>query len=292
MKQLLILSGKGGTGKTTVAGALIAMSGGHAFADCDVDAPNLHLLMPGLPVPEKSDYYGLEKASIDPEICTRCGLCGQHCAFGAIRDFTVGEFECEGCGVCAEICPVQAITLRKYASGNLMLYRNGERIFSTAQLWMGAGASGRLVTAVKQRLAQEAPAAELAIIDGSPGIGCPVIASVSGANFVLLVAEPTVSGIHDLQRIVETVKRFGVACAVCVNKFDVDMRATEEIERRCESWSVPAVGRIPYDPAVVEAVNACCSIAEYPDSPAAKAIAGIWDTIRCSLTGINGTQKA
>ena len=279
MKQLLILSGKGGTGKTTVASAFIELSKGKAFADCDVDAPNLHLVMSQLSEPVKTDYYGFGKAVIDQEKCIRCGLCEENCNFGAIKDFSIGEFECEGCGVCVEICPVQAITMQEHVSGDMMFYKNDGRVFSTAQLKMGSGASGKLVTAVKQQLTQEAPDSKLAIIDGSPGIGCPVIASISGVDFVLIVAEPTISGMHDMKRIIETSKHFGVSCAVCINKFDVNEDTANEIESYCNGLSVPVIGRIPYDGTVVKAVNRCQSIACYPDSPAGKAIASVWDNI-------------
>ena len=279
MKQLLILSGKGGTGKTTVASAFIELSKGKAFADCDVDAPNLHLVMSQLSEPVKTDYYGFGKAVIDQEKCIRCGLCEENCNFGAIKDFSIGEFECEGCGVCVEICPVKAITMQEHVSGDMMFYKNDGRVFSTAQLKMGSGASGKLVTAVKQQLTQEAPDSTLAIIDGSPGIGCPVIASISGVDFVLIVAEPTISGMHDMKRIIETSKHFGVSCAVCINKFDVNEDTANEIESYCNGLSVPVIGRIPYDGTVVKAVNRCQSIACYPDSPAGKAIASVWDNI-------------
>lgn len=279
MKQLLILSGKGGTGKTTVASAFISMSKGRAFADCDVDAPNLHLAISQLSEPVKTDYYGFGKAMIDQEKCIRCGLCEENCSFGAIKDFSIGEFECEGCGVCVDICPVQAITMQDHVSGDMMLYKNYERVFSTAQLKMGSGASGKLVTAVKQQLIQEASDSDLAIIDGSPGIGCPVIASINGVNFVLIVAEPTISGMHDMKRIIETSKHFGVHCAVCINKYDVNPDAANEIESYCNGLSIPVVGRIPYDETVVKAVNNCQSIASYPQSPAGKAIKLVWDKI-------------
>jgi len=279
VKQLLILSGKGGTGKTTVASAFIELSKGKAFADCDVDAPNLHLVMSQLSEPVKTDYYGFGKAVIDQEKCIRCGLCEKNCNFGAIKDFSIGEFECEGCGVCVEICPVQAITMQEHVSGDMMLYKNDGRVFSTAQLKMGSGSSGKLVTAVKQQLTQEAPDSKLAIIDGSPGIGCPVIASISGVDFVLIVSEPTISGMHDMKRIIETSKHFGVSCAVCINKFDVNEDTANEIESYCNGLSVPVIGRIPYDGTVVKAVNNCQSIATYPESPAGKAIKAIWDKI-------------
>ena len=144
MKQLLILSGKGGTGKTTVASALIALSQSSSFADCDVDAPNLHLVVSQMLESKTMDYYGFGKAVIDTAKCVRCGLCEGKCRFGAIKNFTVGVFECEGCGVCEEVCPVQAITMRDHVSGKLMLYKNDQRVFSTAQLRMGSGASGKL----------------------------------------------------------------------------------------------------------------------------------------------------
>lgn len=279
MKQLLILSGKGGTGKTTVASAFIELSRGKACADCDVDAPNLHLVMSGLPEPVKTDYYGFGKAHIDPDRCIGCGLCREHCAFGAISDCSVGEFECEGCGVCAELCPVHAITMQDHISGDMMLYRDAQRVFSTAQLRMGSGASGKLVTAVKQQLLQNTETAELAVIDGSPGIGCPVIASISGVDFILIVAEPTISGMHDMKRIMETARHFGVRCAVCINKHDVNADAAAEIEAYCAGLTVPVVGRIPFDGMVVQAVNLCRSIACYPDSPAGRAISSIWEKI-------------
>ena len=166
MKQLLILSGKGGTGKTTVAAAFIALEGARAFADCDVDAPNLHLVMQNLPPCEKFDYYGFGKAKIDPEKCINCGLCEKNCAFDAISNFTVGVFECEGCGVCAEICPVGAVTMQEVVSGDLMLYKDAQRVFSTARLQMGSGASGKLVSAVKKQLIEHSPSdVSLAVIE-------------------------------------------------------------------------------------------------------------------------------
>ena len=232
-----------------------------------------------MPEPEREDYYGFGKAVIDQEKCVRCGLCEENCNFGAIKDFTIGEFECEGCGVCAEICPVQAIAMQNHVSGKMMLYKNDGRVFSTAQLKMGSGASGKLVTAVKQQLKQEAPYTELAIIDGSPGIGCPVIASINGVDFILIVAEPTLSGMHDMKRIIETSKHFGVDCAVCINKYDVNADAADEIESYCEGLTIPVIGRVPYDETVVKAVNNCQSIAAYPDSLAGKAIMSIWDRV-------------
>lgn len=208
--RIAVLSGKGGTGKTLVSVNLDCAAEKAVYADCDVDAPNLHLVMPWLSEPTRKDYQGFGKATIDQAKCIRCGFCEENCAFGALKDFSVSEFECEGCGVCVQIYPVQAISTRDHVSGQLMLYRNGETIFSTAQLKMGSGASGKLVTAVKRQLTQEAINADLAIIDGSPGIGCPVIASISGVDFVLIVAEPTVSGMHDMKELSKCQNAFGL----------------------------------------------------------------------------------
>ena len=276
MKQLLILSGKGGTGKTTISGAFIELSRSPAFADCDVDAPNLHLLVSQMANPTKTDYYGFGKAKINDSKCIHCGYCEEICRFGAISDGMVDIYECEGCGVCAKTCPVHAITISDYSSGSLMLYKHDSKVFSTAQLKMGSGASGKLVTAVKKQLLNEAADVDFIIIDGSPGIGCPVIASISGADIVLIIAEPTISAIHDIKRIIDTVRYFGVTCLVCINKFDINTDNAKEIENYCINLKIPIIGKIPFDKTVIRAVNQCKSIACYPHSPAGKAIASMW----------------
>jgi MinD superfamily P-loop ATPase len=259
MKQLLILSGKGGTGKTTVAGAFIRLSGASAYADCDVDAPNLHLLMSQSTAPERRDYYGLPKARINPELCRYCSRCRTNCRFDAIRvtdsAFKVDPYACEGCGVCQALCPAGAVTMVPAAAGETMLYRDENIVFSTAKLKMGSGTTGKLVAEVKKNLIQAAPEAAFAVIDGSPGIGCPVIASMSGAHLALIVAEPSVSGIGDMERILKTAQTFGVRTAVCVNKYDVSPENTGKIEAYCGENDLPFVGRIPYDIEAVRAVN-------------------------------------
>ena len=257
MKQLLILSGKGGTGKTTVAAAFIKLAKAPAYADCDVDAPNLHLVLSHLNPPVKMNYEGLPKAWIDPSRCIRCGQCKVHCRFDAIMaspDYRVEPFSCEGCGVCEAVCPAGAIEMKTDIAGELMLYRN-EKIFSTARLKMGSGTSGKLVSAVKRQLTEAASGAEFAIIDGSPGIGCPVIASLSGAHLVLIVAEPSVSGISDLDRVIRAARSFAVKIAVCVNKADTNPKKTKEIEEYSRVENLDYVGEIPYDPAAIRAVN-------------------------------------
>ncbi len=279
MKQLLILSGKGGTGKTTIAGAFIELSGCNAYADCDVDAPNLDLILKQDVKPVKTDYFGFQKAVIDDLKCIKCGLCESSCHFRAIKNCKINVMECEGCGVCFEICPEKAISMVDYSSGSLLLYKGSQSVFSTAQLKTGSGASGKLVSAVKKQLVKEAGREHLVIIDGSPGTGCPVIASISGADMVLVVAEPSVSGIHDMKRIIETVGKFNAGCTVCINKFDINTDKTKEIEEYCRSLEIPVAGRIPFDKTVIKAVNESKSIVSYPDSCAAKAIAAMWEKL-------------
>ena len=278
MKQLLILSGKGGTGKTTIAGAFIRLADAKAYADCDVDAPNLHLVMSQPYEPKRTDYYGLPKAEIDQEACIQCGLCKQHCRFEAIlRDdtYTVDYYACEGCGVCKAICPVGAVTLKPAVAGELMLYAD-DAVFSTAQLKMGSGTSGMLVTEVKKQLKTAANDAELAIIDGSPGIGCPVIASLSGVDMVLIVAEPSISGISDMERIIKTAEVFQTKIAVCINKYDTNLENTEKIESFCQKSKLPFAGSIPYDPDAVKAINDGKSIADV-DCASGRATRDVFD---------------
>lgn len=287
MRQLLILSGKGGTGKTTVAGAFIDLSKAKAYADCDVDAPNLHLISHPSSPPARADYFGMPKAHIDPDQCLGCGACLSHCRFDAIEDgppFRVKPFACEGCGVCAAVCPAGAVSMEPAVAGELALYRDETCVFSTAKLAMGSGTSGKLVTEVKKRMASAAENAELAVIDGSPGIGCPVIASISGVDMVLIVAEPSISGISDMERIVKTAETFRTKTAVCINKADVNPAKTEEIRKFCRKNGIPFAGAIPFDGKAVNAVNSGKSIAEL-DCPSGRAVRNVYGEVMTLLLG-------
>ena len=278
MKRLLILSGKGGTGKTTTAAAFIRFSQAKAFADCDVDAPNLHLVSTLSEDPEKTVFLGGEKAVIHLEKCTGCGLCMENCRFGAIEDrgdcFRVNPISCEGCGVCSYVCPARAVELLPDQAGTQFLYR-GDRVFSTARLKMGRGNSGKLVTNVKMAMLKNAPECQLAVVDGSPGIGCPVIASISGMDLVLIVAEPSKSGLSDLSRLVKAAGTLQTKLAVCVNKWDVSPENTEEIEIFCRERDIPFLGTVPYDAEASAAINQGLSLADV-DCPARNALYQIY----------------
>lgn len=256
MKQILVLSGKGGTGKTTVASAFIEISNARAYADCDVEAPNLHLLNQSLNKKSKP-YYGMPKAFIDQEKCIQCGLCKTNCRFDSIDfdgQYRVNLYACEGCSVCKLVCPTNAIEMQESKDGETTIYRD-KNIFSTAELNMGSGNSGKLVTEVKTQLKDNLTDEPLVIIDGSPGIGCPVIASISGVDLVLIVAEPSVSGISDMDRIIQTAQKFRIKTAVCVNKYDTNILLSRKIEKHIKDLKIDFIGMIPYDEKVVELIN-------------------------------------
>ena len=280
MKQLVILSGKGGTGKTTVASSFIRLLDAKLYADCDVDAPNLHLLYKGN-LDKETDFYGLPKATIDISKCIGCGKCQKYCKFDAIKNdkgFKIEPLDCEGCGVCELVCPSGAISLSTAKAGDLRLFKNENRVFSTAELKMGNGTSGKLVTEVKKQLRNNALTDGIAVIDGSPGIGCPVIATLSGADAVLIVAEPSLSGISDMKRIVGTANGFGVKIFVCVNKYDINTSNADKIEQFCNENNLEFVGKIPYDKEAVTLVNNGKTIVE-KDCKSGRAVKDIFDKV-------------
>ncbi len=285
MRNITILSGKGGTGKTTITASLAVLSSEAVLADCDVDASNLHLLLKP-EVKETIEFKGLNLAVIDPEKCIQCGLCEEKCRFDAIHDFVVDSIHCEGCKVCVQTCPVQAIDFVERVCGHAYISETRYGPMSHARLIPGMENSGKLVTLVRQnakKLAEEG-GHELVLVDGPPGIGCPVIASLADIDNGLVVVEPTLSGIHDLERALALLEHFKVEPLVCVNKKDLNEENTEAIERFCSKREVEVVGLVPFDPVVTEAMVAGRPVVDYaPDSPSSRAIGEMWETVKSHL---------
>jgi MinD superfamily P-loop ATPase len=276
--QLTVLSGKGGTGKTTVTASLLYLAGGAVAADCDVDAPNLHLLLDPTPV-SREPFEGGMVARIDSEKCTRCTTCEESCPFGAIKDLMVDPFSCEGCGVCELLCPDGAARLISETTGEVFVSETRFGPLAHALLRPGGEASGKLVTRVKEvatRLAGER-GLDLLIVDGSPGIGCPVIASVAGSDLILAVAEPTLSGLWGLERVHGVASHFGVTLAVCINKADINTEIAEQIHRYCSESQLQVLGEIPFDEEVNQATMNGEVLVELYDGPAASALKFLWE---------------
>lgn len=289
MKQWVVLSGKGGTGKTSVTAALAHLAAQEhrlVLADTDVDAANLGVLLSPA-IQERHAFTGSQAAEIDLGRCTGCGVCEEVCRFGAIAategTYAVDLLACEGCAACRYACPAEAIRMAEQPTGEW--FRSSTRLgpLFHARLFAGQENSGKLVAQVKQtaRYVATKEGAGLLLVDGPPGIGCPVIASVTGADLALLVVEPSVSGVHDLKRILGTVRHFGVQPAVCVNKADINPTRTAEVRAICAAEGVPVVGTIPFDTVVTEAmVNRRPVTAYRPESPVSEAIGGLWRALR------------
>lgn len=284
MKEVLIISGKGGTGKTSVAGSLAVLSKNKIMVDCDVDAANLHLLLKPVVV-EKKPFYGMSKAVIRKEKCLKCDLCVQLCEFGAIRGYKVNLLYCEGCTLCSHICPCGAIDMVDHEAGHLFVSRTRYGDLVHARLEIAEGNSGKLVAEIRKKARElaEKKRAELVISDGPPGIGCPVIACMSGVDLALVVTEPSLSGRHDLERVVGLAGHFQVNVAVCINKCDLSPQNAKRIKNYCEAKDIPVIGEIPYDNEVVYAVKLGIPVVQHFQGPASKAMANMWERLVCEL---------
>ena len=280
MKELVIVSGKGGTGKTSLTAAFSSLAGRHILCDADVDAADLHLLL-APEVSERHEFMGGGKAVIDPERCSRCGQCRDLCRFAAIEgEFSVDPIACEGCGVCVDLCPAGAIDFPIQKCGEWFVSdtRNGSMVH--ARLGIAEENSGKLVSCIRRearRLAEEQDL-EIIITDGPPGIGCPVIASLTGASQILVVTEPTVSGEHDLERVLSLARHFQIPAAICVNKFDINEEMTKRIEDRAVSAGATIAGRIRYDASVTRAQIQKKAVVEL-DTPGAADMKQLWKNI-------------
>jgi len=287
MKQITVLSGKGGTGKTTITASFAVLAKRAVVADCDVDAPDLHMLLHP-EIIETQEFKGSKLAFIDEAKCMRCGLCREKCKFNAITEnFAIDPLSCEGCGVCTIVCPTNAITLTERVSGHAYISKTKYGFMAHAMLSPSEANSGKLVTLVRQnaKVLAEKEKTNLIIIDGPPGIGCPVIASVTGVDAGLVVTEPTMSGIHDLKRALQLLEHFNVQPFICVNMYDINKDNTEKIESFCKENGIEVIGKIPFNPVVTEAMVNGKTIIEYsPRSNVAKEIEGIWEKLSALIS--------
>jgi MinD superfamily P-loop ATPase len=284
MKEIVILSGKGGTGKTTMVGSFAALAKRKVLADCDVDAADLHLLL-SPSEKQKSEFWSGQVAQINEDICTECGLCQDICRFDAIKDFRVDPVSCEGCGFCSHICPVEAITMKENMSGYWFVSDTKYGPLVHARLGIAQENSGKLVAAVRQQAKRIAEESDLSYIisDGPPGIGCPVISSLSGVSLALLVTEPTLSGMHDLERVLGVCRHFGVPALVCINKYDLNEENTQQIESSCLNQGVKVAGKISYDDVITKSIIEGIPVVEYSDGKVARQIERMWGTISAIL---------
>lgn len=282
MKELVVISGKGGTGKTSLMAAFASLAENKALCDADVDAADLHLLLDP-EIKERHDFQGGSIAVVDPDRCTECGLCRDLCRFDAIREgFKVDAIDCEGCGVCVDFCPEEAIDFPVKTCGEWFISDTRFGPMVHARLGIAEENSGKLVTVVRQAAKKlaEKNTLNLLLTDGPPGIGCPVIASVGGATALLIVAEPTVSGLHDVGRVAQLAAHFKVPSMVCVNKFDLNPEQTQAIEKLAEEKKMALVGRIPFDPVFTQSMVQGKTIFETEtESNIGEAVRQVWKNI-------------
>lgn len=285
MKELVIISGKGGAGKTSITASLVALAGKSVIVDADVDAADMHLVLP----PRETSHYSFEAgfgAVMDASRCTGCGYCREICQFSAINsNYEIDPILCEGCGVCAHFCPAEAISMERKTCGNWFVSKTSYGTMMHARLFPGEESSGLLVSRLRQEARSEAEKSGigLCITDGPPGIGCPVIASITGADLVLAVAEPTISGIHDVKRVKELAGYFKIPVVLCINKSGLNPEMENEFKKWAAMNSVPVAGEIPYDRSVTDAMIAGRTIIEHSDSKPSRALRLLWDDLKVRL---------
>jgi MinD superfamily P-loop ATPase len=282
VKQIVVISGKGGTGKTVITGAFAALARNKVMADCDVDAADLHLLLKPK-IKERHDFKSGLSAIIDKKACIECGKCVSICRFSAIsNDYVVDPIACEGCAFCSHVCPVGAIKMEECLAGEWFISETRFGPLVHAKLGIAEENSGKLVSLVRKQAKDLAKKnnCDWVIIDGAPGIGCPVIASLSGIDYAVVVTEPTLSGLHDASRVIEVTKHFKVKPAMVINKHDLNCEVTKRIEEYCQKKDIPLLGKVSFDKAVVEAMVEGKTIIEYQDSLAKEEVKRIWANLQ------------
>ncbi len=290
-KELVVISGKGGTGKTSIVASFAALADKVVLADCDVDAADLHLVLDPKVVRRES-FSGGKRARIKPGHCTACGKCEELCRFDAIyfdgpgngrvdKTFRIDPIACEGCGVCAWFCAEKAIEFVPAVNGEWYVSETRHGPMVHAKLGIAEENSGKLVTTVRQEAGKlaEQRGIDLVLIDGSPGIGCPVIASITGADFVLIVTEPTLSGLHDLGRVADVAKHFKIPGMVCINKWDINPDVASEIERQTIERGLSVAGRVRYDRAVTDAQVRKQAVVEFQQDGCTEDIRDLWTKV-------------
>ncbi len=299
MKEIIVISGKGGTGKTSIVASFAALAKNAVLADCDVDAADLHLILQP-DVKQTHDFSGGKQASVITEKCIGCGRCEEVCNFDAVlfngpanelaqRTYTIDPAACEGCKVCVEFCPVNAVEFKDAVNGQWFISDTRFGPMVHARLGIAEENSGKLVSLIRKETKHIAAEQNknLVIVDGSPGIGCPVIASITGADLVLVVAEPTLSGLHDLNRVVELTEHFKIPTAICINKYDINPKIAGMIEKKADEKNLKVIGKIPYDTEVTKAQLAAKSVVEYSNNQTKKQIVLLWQI----LLNMLDTQK-
>jgi MinD superfamily P-loop ATPase len=280
MQEVVVLSGKGGTGKTSIVGSFAALSHSKVLVDCDVDAADLHLILQPT-YQDDNEFWSGQTAMIDENKCKKCGLCAGYCRFAAIKGFRVDPISCEGCGFCANLCPVEAITMENNLAGHWFVSNTLYGYLVHAKLGTAQENSGKLVATVRKeaRRIAEKDNLDYIISDGPPGIGCPVISSLSGTNLAVLVTEPTLSGIHDLERVLEVCRHFEVPPLVCINKYDLNEENTLSIESYCRDEGVEVAARIPFDNVVTEAMIKGLPVVEFSNGKVSQEIKKLWSRV-------------
>jgi len=285
MKQIVVISGKGGTGKTVITGAFAALAKNKVMADCDVDAADLHLLLQP-DIKQRHEFRSGKTARIDKKLCKKCSKCFSVCRFDAINDdLTIDPVSCEGCGFCSFVCPEHAIKMEENVSGEWFISNTRFGPMVHAKLGVAEENSGKLVSLVRNqaKALAEQENSDWVIIDGAPGIGCPVIASLSGIDCAIVVTEPTLSGLHDASRVIDVAKHFKVKTTLVINKFDLNIDMTEKIEKYCKDSNVEIIGKVGFDKSIVQAMVEGKTVIEYQDGKAKQEITSLWESLQDKL---------